>query len=185
MKERIQKETNERMEKTVDNYKSELTRIRTGKATPSLLDGIVIDYYGTKTPLNQVANISTPEPRLIVVQPWDKTVINGIEKEIQKANIGLTPNNDGNIIRLAVPPLTEERRKEIIKTLKQIAEESRIAVRNIRRDAMDELKTAKNNGDIPEDDEKRLEKKIQELTDKHIEDIDKLLDKKEKEIMES
>ncbi|MFO8061383.1 MAG: ribosome recycling factor [bacterium] len=185
MRERIQKETNERMEKSVDNYKSELTRIRTGKATPSLLDGIVIDYYGTKTPLNQVANISTPEPRLIVVQPWDKTVINDIEKEIQKANIGLTPNNDGNVIRLGVPPLTEERRKEIIKTLKQIAEESRIAVRNIRRDAMDELKTAKNNGDIPEDDEKRLEKKIQELTDKHIEEIDKLLEKKEKEIMEN
>ncbi len=184
MREKIYNETESKMKKTIGNFKKELTTIRTGKASPALLDGIDVDYYGTKTPLNQVATISTPEARLIVVQPWDKTIIGAIEKEIQKANIGLTPNSDGNIIRLAVPTLTEERRKEIVKSLKKIAEDNKVAIRNIRRESMEILKTAKKDGDLPEDDEKRLEKDVQKLTDKYIEEIDSLLTKKEKEIME-
>lgn len=185
MKERIYRETEEKMGKTVDNFKAELSKIRTGKASPALLDGIMVDYYSVKTPINQVATVSTPEPRMIVVQPWDKTIISAIEKEIQKANIGLTPNSDGNIIRLAVPPLTEERRKEIVKSIKKIAEDNKVAVRNVRRDSIETLKTAKKDGEIPEDEEIRLEKDIQKLTDKYIEQIDELMQKKEKEILET
>lgn len=185
MKERIYRETEEKMSKTVDNFKGELTKIRTGKASPALLDGIFVDYYSVKTPISQVATVSTPEPRMIVVQPWDKTIISAIEKEIQKANIGLTPNSDGNIIRLAVPPLTEERRKEIVKSIKKIAEDNRVAVRNVRRDSIETLKSAKKSGDIPEDDEIRLEKDIQKLTDKYIEQLDDLMQKKEKEILDT
>lgn len=185
MKERIYRETEEKMGKTVDNFKAELSKIRTGKASPALLDGIMVDYYSVKTPINQVATVSTPEPRMIVVQPWDKTIISAIEKEIQKANIGLTPNSDGNIIRLAVPPLTEERRKEIVKSIKKIAEDNKVAVRNVRRDSIETLKTAKKDGEIPEDEEIRLEKDIQKLTDKYVEQIDELMQKKEKEILET
>lgn len=184
MREAIYTETKSKMSKTIENFKSELSRIRTGKASPALLDGINVNYYNTMTPLTQLSNISTPEPRLIVIQPWDKSSIGEIEKSIQKANIGMTPNNDGNVIRLQVPPLTEDTRKDIIKNIKRIAEDNRIAVRNIRRDSMETLKKAKNDGDMPEDDEKRLEKDVQKLTDEFISEIDSLLEKKEKEIME-
>lgn len=184
MREAIYTETKTKMSKTIENFKGELSKIRTGKASPALLEGITVNYYDTMTPLKQLSNISTPEPRLIVIQPWDKSSIAEIEKSIQKANVGMTPNNDGNVIRLQVPPLTEETRKDIIKNIKRLAEDNRIAVRNIRRDSMETLKTAKNNGDMPEDDEKRLEKDVQKLTDDFIAEIDTLLEKKEKEIME-
>ncbi len=184
MREQIFTETQLKMSKTVDNFKKELSKIRTGKASPALLDGISVNYYETMTPLNQLSNISTPEPRLIVIQPWDKAVIGEIEKAIQKANVGMTPNNDGSVIRLQVPALTEETRKDIIKNIKRIAEDNRIAARNIRRETNDVLKNAKSNGEMPEDDVKRLEKDIQKLTDDCVKEIDSYLEKKEKEIME-
>jgi len=181
MPEKLIRETESNMKKTVDNFKKELSKIRTGKATPALLDGIAIDYYGVKTPLHQVATISTPEPKLMIVQPWDKQVISDIEKEILKANIGFTPSNDGNVIRISVPPLTEERRVEIVKSLKKLAEDNRVTVRQQRRETMEKLKVLKKNGDMPEDDEERLEKELQKITDKQIGEIDELLEKKDKE----
>jgi len=184
MPEKLIKETESGMKKAVESFKGELSKIRTGKASPSLLDGISVDYYSVKTPLSQVSTISTPEPRLIVIQPWDKSVLGEIEKEILKANIGLTPSNDGNVIRLAVPPLTEERRHEIVKTLKKLAEDSRVSVRQIRRDAIEKLKAMKKDGKLPEDEEGRLEKEMQKATDREIAEIDSLLAKKEKEILE-
>ncbi|MDD3804327.1 MAG: ribosome recycling factor [bacterium] len=184
MPEKLTKETESGMKKAVEAFKGELSKIRTGKASPNLLDGIFVDYYSVKTPLNQVSTISTPEPRLIVIQPWDKSIIGEIEKEILKANIGLTPSSDGNVIRLAVPPLTEERRHEIVKTLKKLAEDSRVSVRQIRRESIDKLKAMKKDGKLPEDDEERLEKEMQKTTDREIAEIDSLLAKKEKEILE-
>ncbi|HAV91916.1 TPA: ribosome recycling factor [candidate division WOR-3 bacterium] len=184
MPEKVIKDTDNNMKKAVEAFKGELSKIRTGKASPTLLDGIFVEYYSVKTPLNQVSTISTPEPRLIVIQPWDKSVLGEIEKEILKANIGLTPSNDGNVIRLAVPPLTEERRHEIVKTLKKLAEDSRVSIRQIRREAIDRLKALKKDGKLPEDDEERLEREMQKATDKEIAEIDQLLEKKEKEILE-
>ncbi|MEO0234149.1 MAG: ribosome recycling factor [candidate division WOR-3 bacterium] len=185
MPEKLLHDSEVSMKKSVDNFKSELSKIRTGKATPALLDGIHIDYYGVKSPLNQVSTISTPDPKLIVVQPWDKSILSVIEKEILKANIGLTPTNDGNVIRISVPPLTEERRKEIVKTIKKLAEESRIVIRQIRRDNIEKLKNMKKDGTISEDDEERLEKEIQKLTEKYIGEIDEIVTKKENEILGS
>ncbi len=184
MPEKLLLEAENSMKKSIEVFKSELSKIRTGKATPSLLDGITVEYYGVKSPLNQVATISTPDPKMIVVQPWDKTVLSVIEKEILKANIGLTPSNDGNVIRMAIPPLTEERRKEIIKTLKKLAEDIKIGIRQIRRDNIEKLKEMKKDGKTSEDDEERLEKEIQKITEKYVSLVDEILLKKENEILE-
>lgn len=176
--------TENKMGKAVEVFKSDLLTIRAGRATPSLLDKITVDYYGTPTPLNQLANISAPEPRLIVVQPWDKNVMGEVEKTILKSDLGLTPNNDGNVIRLPVPQLTEERRKELVKMIRKKAEESKVAVRNIRRDANEQLKLQEKDGEITKDDLKRNQDEVQKLTDDYIEKIDQVLTAKEKEIME-
>ncbi len=174
----------EKMTKAVQAYTRELAGIRAGRANASLLDRITIDYYGVPTPLNQLAGVSVPEPRLLVIQPYDKTVINEIEKAILKSDLGLTPSNDGSVIRLAIPPLTEERRKELVKVVKKEAEEARVAVRNIRRDGNDELKKMEKNGDISEDELRVYADEVQKLTDEYIGKIDQLTKEKEKEIME-
>jgi len=184
MPEKLIKDIEINMKKAVEAFKNELSTIRTGKASSSLLDGISVNYYSVKTPLNQVSTIATPESRLMVIQPWDKSILGEIEKEILKANIGLTPSSDGNVIRLSVPPLTEERRHEIVKTLKKLAEDSRVSIRQIRREAIDKLKAMKKEGKLPEDDEERLEKEMQKSTDREISEIESLLEKKEKEILE-
>ncbi len=173
-----------RMKKSADTFRQELVKIRTGKASTALLDGLRVDYYGTQVPLNQVASLSTPEARLIVIQPWDKSLLPKVEKEIQKSDLGLNPMNDGTFIRLAIPMLTEERRKDLVKHVRKVAEESRIAVRNIRRDANEHLKREEKEGKMAEDEHKKLQVRSQELTDKYIKNIDETLNKKEQEIME-
>lgn len=173
-----------RMEKTVTVLKDEFTHIRTGRASSVLVDRIKISYYGTLTPLKQIANISIPESNLIVIQPWDKNCLSEIEKAIWKSDLGLTPSIDGNIIRLTVPPLNEERRKELVKLVKKEAENGKISIRNIRREANDLIKKDEKEGNISEDECKKYQNKIQELTDEYVENIDKLLELKEKEIME-
>ncbi|MFP4445564.1 MAG: ribosome recycling factor [Desulfosudaceae bacterium] len=177
-------ETREKMEKSLAAFVAELRKVRTGRASLSLVDGITVDYYGTPTPLNQMASLSVPESRLIVIQPWDATVIKNVEKAILQSNIGLTPSNDGKVIRLTVPPLTEERRKEIAKQLGQMAEDYKVAVRNVRRDANENLKQMKKDGDISEDDAFAARDKVQEMTDKFVERIDEVCKEKEKEILE-
>ncbi|MFP4483930.1 MAG: ribosome recycling factor [Spirochaetaceae bacterium] len=172
------------MKKSLNALEEEFQTIRTGRASSAVFEKIKVDYYGNPTPLNQVATISIPEARLVVIQPWDKSVISEIEKAIQKSELSLNPMNDGKVIRINIPPLTEERRKEFVKVAKNAAEQARVAVRNIRRDANDELKKAQKAGDISEDDEKRLEDAIQKLTDKYVEEINKLLEEKENEILE-
>jgi len=184
MLDEIFEETKERMGKTQAALKSELMRIRTGRASLSLLDGIRVDYYGTKTPLNQVATLSVPESRLIVIQPWDASVIKEIEKAILKSDLGLTPSSDGRLIRIAIPPLTEERRKELVKTVSKVCEEYKVAIRNIRRDANELVKSLKKDGDISEDDAFRAQGEIQKITDEQIEQVDVVYKEKEKEILE-
>jgi len=174
----------DRMKKAVANLSKELAALRAGRANPSLLEKIQIDYYGAPTPLNQLASISVPEARLLVVQPYDKSVIDEIEKAILKSDLGLTPSNDGDVIRIAIPPLTEERRAELVKLVKKYAEESKVAVRNVRRDVNDDLKKSEKNGEITEDELRRLTDEVQKLTDKYIAQIDKIVEEKEKEIME-
>ncbi|MED4401501.1 ribosome recycling factor [Metabacillus fastidiosus] len=176
--------TKEKMEKAVAAYGRELATVRAGRASASLLDKITVDYYGAPTPVNQMASISTPEARLLVIQPYDKTIIGDIEKAILKSDLGLTPTSDGSIIRLSVPALTEERRKELVKLVKKYGEEAKIAVRNVRRDGNDDLKKLEKNGDITEDELRGLTDDIQKLTDKFIENVDSLTKDKEKEIME-
>lgn len=176
-------EVSGKMEKTINVYGENLKTIRAGRANPAILDKITVDYYGTATPVPQVGSVSVPEPRTLLIQPWDKSILKEIEKAIQKAEIGINPNNDGNAIRLSFPPLTEERRKELVKDLKKQAEEAKVAIRSIRRDAIDSYKTAKKNGEVTEDDLKGIEKDIQNLTDTYIKEIDEMTDKKEKEIM--
>lgn len=171
------------MMKTVEVLNKDFATMRAGRATPSLLEKIMVQYYGTPTPINQLANISAPEARLLVVQPWDKTVLPDLEKAILKSDLGITPNSDGNVIRLAIPQLTQERRTELVKVIKKKAEEGRVAVRNIRRDANDTLKSQQKSGEISEDDQRRLQEEVQKLTDKYIKEIDGLLALKEKEIM--
>ncbi|MDR2071143.1 MAG: ribosome recycling factor [Treponema sp.] len=174
----------ERMKKTVANLKDGFASLRTGRASASLFDKVKVDYYGDKSPLNQVANISIPEARLIVIQPWDKGLIGEIEKAIRSSELSLNPSNDGKVIRIAIPPLTEERRKELAKVAKSHAEQSRVAVRNIRRDGNDELKKILKAGDLTEDEESRNSEELQKLTDSYIAKINQVLDEKEKEIME-
>lgn len=173
-----------RMKKTIVALRDEFNGIRTGRASPSLLDKIRVDYYGQKTPLSQVATISVPEARLIVVQPWDRALFSEIEKAILKSELGLNPSNDGKVIRLAIPPLTEQRRKDLVKSAKAIAEQSRVAIRNIRRDSLEELKKEAANEKTAEDLVKKTEEELQKLTDSYIVQIAKVLEEKEKEIME-
>jgi len=184
MDKQILKDAEERMKKVLTSLKSEFATIRTGRASTALLDKIYVDYYGTPTPINQVASLSVPEPKMIVIQPWDMKVLGAIEKAILKSDLGLTPNNDGKVIRLILPDLTAERRKELVKLSSKKAEEARVAVRNIRREFNDRLKKQEKNHEISEDDMKRAQEEIQKLTDKYIEEIDKALEQKEKDIME-
>ncbi len=177
-------DTKKSMSKTIEALKRDFSKIRTGRANPSVLDDIKVDYYNTQTPLKQVASIAVPEPRLIVIQPWDKTVIKEIEKQILAADLGLNPNNDGNVIRLPIPPLTEETRKDIVKQLKKISEESKISIRNIRQDSNDFIKDLEKSKDISEDEKHTGLAKVQEIHDKFIEEINEITHKKEKEIME-
>jgi len=174
----------ERMKKSIASLKDEFNTIRTGRASASLFDKIRVDYYGDKSPLSQVATISIPEARLVVIQPWDKGLISEIEKALQKSDLGLNPSNDGKVIRIAIPPLTEERRKELVKHAKAQAEQSRVAIRNIRRDGNDELKKMEKDGELTEDGLKTVEEELQKATDKFIQEINKILEEKEKEIME-
>jgi ribosome recycling factor len=174
----------DRMEKAVAALKRDLASIRAGRATPSLLDKISVEYYGSSMPINQLANVSVPEPRMIIIQPWDKKIVTEIERAILKSDLALTPNSDGSVIRLAVPQLTEERRKELVKVVKKKAEESRVAVRNIRRDTNEELKRKEKDGDITEDELHKSQDEIQKLTDKYIVEVDKVLAVKEKDILE-
>lgn len=172
------------MEKVISHLKKEYDRVRTGRASPALLDGIKVDYYGTPMPLNQVANISVPEPRLITIQPWDKGIMGEIEKAIQRSDLGLTPMNDGKVIRIAIPPLTEERRKELVKLVKKIAEERKVDLRNHRREANETLKELKKDKVITEDELFRYQEEVQKITDSYVEKVELLMEQKEKEILE-
>jgi len=180
----IFKEAENHMKKSIEMTKAELAIIRTGKASPALLDGVKVNYYDSLVPLKQVANIAIPDPRLITIQPWDKSMVGEIVKAIQSSNLGLNPQSDGNFIRIQIPPLTEERRKELVKSVKQKVEDSKVAIRNIRRDANEKLKKLEKDHEISEDDLKRYQKEIQELTDDSIKKLDELLKEKEKEILE-
>ena len=182
MKEQI-KSHEAKMQKTLDVLSKELAAVRAGRANPAVLDKITVEYYGAPTPLNQVAAISTPDPRTLAIQPWDGSVLKAIEKAIQVSDLGINPQNDGKQIRLNFPPLTEERRKELIKGVSKTGEEAKVALRNIRRDAMDSIKKMEKAGDISEDDLKQGEEKIQKITDKMIEKVDKAIETKTKEIM--
>jgi ribosome recycling factor len=176
--------TEEKMKKTVANLKDGFATLRTGRASAALFDKIRVDYYGEKSPLNQVANISIPEARLIVIQPWDKNLIGEIEKAIRSSELSLNPSNDGKVIRIAIPPLTEERRKDLVKLAKNQAEQSRVAIRNIRRDGNEDLKKMLKDASITEDDESKGSTDLQKLTDSYITKINQVLEEKEKEIME-
>jgi ribosome recycling factor len=181
---KIHSETEEKMGRALEAMKKELASIRTGKATSSLLDGIQVDYYGTMTPLSQVANISVPDPRLLVIQPWEKKLIPEIVKAIQKSDLGLNPQSDPNVIRLPIPTLTEERRRDLAKVVKKVGEEGRVAVRNVRRDANDAFKKAEKDKEVSEDDSRKGQEQVQKITDEYIEKLDEMLKKKEQEIME-
>ena len=173
----------EKMNKTVNALAESLAEVRAGRANPAILNKIKVDYYGTPTPINQVAGISVPEARLIVIQPWDASILKEIEKEILKSEIGINPNNDGKVIRLAFPELTEERRKELVKDIRKMGEESKVSIRSIRRDGIDEAKAKQKNSEITEDELKGAEDQIQKLTDKKVAEIDNMVATKEKEIM--
>ena len=184
MHEEIKKKLRSRMDKTIDSLHEEFKKIRSGRANAGLVEGLVVDYYGSRMPLKQLASISVPEPRLIVIQPWDKGALSEIEKSFHKSDLGLNPNNDGKVIRISIPALTEERRKELVKVAKGKAEDARVAIRNIRRDGNEEVKTAEKDGHVSEDDSKKTLEEIQKITDEYIENINKFLDAKEAEIME-
>lgn len=175
---------NEKMGKAISVLMEELGALRAGRANPTILNKVMVEYYGVPTTLSQIANISVPEPRVIVIQPWDMSLLKEIEKEISKSDIGIMPNNDGKVIRLVFPELNEERRKELVKSVKKIGEESKVTIRNIRREAIDKVKESKKNNEITEDESKSAENDIQKTTDKFIEEIDKLIVNKEKEIMQ-
>lgn len=178
------KDVEDKMNKAISILKEELAGLRAGRANPAILDRITVDYYGVPTPINQLGSISVPEARVIVIQPWDAKILKEIEKAIQKSDIGINPNNDGKIIRLVFPILTEERRKELTKGVKKYGEDSKIAIRSIRRDAIERFKAQKKNSEITEDDLKDAEEDVQKMTDKFIADIDKLIELKDKEILE-
>ena len=174
----------EKMQKSCAAYERDMMGLRAGRANPQLLDRILVDYYGTMTPINQIGNISSPEPRLLVIAPWEAKMIPQVEKAIQKSDLGLNPSNDGKIIRLVFPELNEERRRDLTKIASKGAEETKVAIRNIRRDAVDQIKKMKKNSEITEDDQKDAEEEIQKMTDKAIKEVDAIYAKKEKEIME-
>jgi len=180
----VHKDSEHKMEKTISVYKEELSSIRAGRANPALLDRISVDYYGQNTPLKQVGSVSAPEPRMLVIQPWDSKLIPLIEKEILKSDLGLNPSNDGKIIRLLIPQLTEERRKDLIKVVKKSAENAKVAIRNTRRDAIDKIKKLEKSKELTEDDRKEAEEEMQKLTDKFIAEIDAITKVKEEELME-
>ena len=173
----------ERMNKTISVLQQELGGLRAGRANPQVLDRILVDYYGSPTPINQLGNISVPEPRMLVIAPWDGKLIPAIEKALQKSDLGINPTNDGKVIRLVFPALTEERRKDLVKVVRKKGEESKVAIRAIRRDANEQIKAQKKNNELTEDDQKHLEEKIQKLTDELIRDIDRIIAEKEKEIL--
>jgi ribosome recycling factor len=180
----VKKDVKHRMEQAIESVRSELAKLRTGKATPAILDGITVNYYGTNTPLRQVGNVSAPEPRLLVIQPWDRSLLAEIEKAIQKSDLGLNPINDGIVIRIPIPTLTEERRQSLVKVGKKIAEDGRVAVRNIRRDANEKLKKLEKDHKISEDDLHRSQDDMQKMTDDFVKKLDEILALKEKDIME-
>lgn len=184
MVDKVITETEERMKKSLAALKRELSMIRTGKASTALLDGIKVEVYGQTMPLNHVASVSVPEPRSILIQPWDRTIVGEVEKAIHKSDLGLVPNTDGGVIRLAIPTLTEDRRRDLVKLVRKHAEEARVSMRNIRRDTNEVLKKGEKDGKIAEDDSHKTQEKIQKLTDRYIEQIDQTLTAKEKEIME-
>ena len=184
MTDAIFKEMKDKMDKAIDVFHRELAKLRTGRASLSILDGVRVDYYGTPTPINQLATMSVPESRLITIQPWDASVLADIEKAIMNSDLGLTPTNDGKLIRISIPQLTEERRKDIVKVAKKVAEECKIAIRNNRRDANESIKKVEKDKAISQDDLKKAQTQIQEITDKYIAKIDDILKHKEKEIME-
>jgi len=184
MIETVKQDAKSRMEKAISNLKKELATIRTGRANPAMLDKVHVEYYGADTPLNQMANVSTPDPRTLMIQAWDKSALSDIERAISKADLGLVPSSDGVVIRINIPPLTEDRRKELVKVAKKIGEESKVAIRNVRRDANDEMKKLEKSGDVSEDDARRSQEEIQKITDKFIEEIDSIVNTKEKEILE-
>ncbi len=178
------KEFNRKMDKTLEVLASEFGAVRAGRANPQVLDRITVSYYGSDTPIGQVASISSPDPRTLVIQPWDNSLLKLIEKAIQVSDLGINPQNDGRIIRLVFPQLTEERRRDLTKQVKKYGEEAKVAIRNIRRDGMDYVKKAQKKSEITEDDQKKAEKDLQELTDKYIKKVDEMCAKKEKELME-
>ena len=184
MIESVHKDSKEKMSKSIEALKKDLKRVRTGRASASLLDGIRVDYYGTPTPLAQMASVSVPESRMLTIQPWDVSAIKEIEKAIQKSDLGLMPSNDGKIIRINIPALTEQRRKELVKVVNKMCEEHRVALRNLRRDANEVLKGLKKDGKVSEDDAHKGQDKIQKLTDEHIRQVDDIYKEKEKEILE-
>lgn len=177
-------EAEEKMKKAIEALRKDLATLRAGRATPALLDKVLVDYYGVPTPINQLANVSVPEPRSLVIQPWDKSVIAAIEKAIQKSDLGLTPNNDGTVIRLTIPQLTQERRNELVKVAKKKTEDARVVIRNVRRDANEHLKLLEKGHEVSEDEAKRAQEDVQKLTDKCIKEVDVVLEHKEQEIME-
>ncbi|MDG2335403.1 MAG: ribosome recycling factor [Myxococcota bacterium] len=180
----VLEEGREAMEKTIETYKRELLKVRTGRASAALLDGVSVDYFDTPTPLKQLASLSVPDPRMIVISPFDKSAIGNIERAIQAANLGLTPSNDGKVVRIAIPPLTEERRKQLVKQVRKNAEDYRVSIRESRRDALGLLKDLEKDGALPKDDCRRAEKNVQDLTDAHVNRIDELTAQKEKEVLE-
>lgn len=184
MNKEIYKPIEEKMKKTINVLRDNLAGLRAGRANPSILDKITVDYYGVPTPINQIGNISVPEARVILIQPWDAKTLKEVEKAIQKSDIGINPNNDGKVIRLVFPVLTEERRKELTRVVKKDGEEAKVAIRAIRRDAIDHFKIQKKNGELTEDDLKDTEKDTQTITDKYVIEVDKLVEAKDREIME-
>ena len=178
------KEFELKMQKSIDAYKNELDTVRAGRANPNVLSRVMVDYYGTPTPVNQIGTVSCPDARTIVIQPWDSSTLKGIEKALLASDLGITPANDGKVIRLSFPQLTEDRRKELKKQVSKMGEDAKVAIRNIRRDAMDKAKDMKKNGEMTEDEQKTSEKAVQDLTDKYIKEIDNITAAKEKEIME-
>jgi ribosome recycling factor len=177
-------EAREAMEKAVESFRRDLQKVRTGRASTALLDGIAVAYFGTATPLNQLANLTAPDPRLLVINPYDKSAIGEIERAIQTSDLGLTPANDGKVVRISIPPLTEERRKQLVKQVRKMAEEHKVGVRNARRDSISMLKEMESSGELPKDDRVRGEKQIQDLTDAHTGRVDELTSQKEKEVLE-
>lgn len=184
MTKQILKDAEDRMRKSIENFRHELASMKAGRATPAMLDKLRVDYYGTPTPVNQVANIEVPDTRTLVIKPWDRTMIKAVEKAIQTSDLGLNPNNDGIVIRLSIPAMTQDRRKELVKVVHKRAEEERVVIRNIRRDANDQIKKSEKEKTVSEDESKRGQDEVQKLTDKMIKEVDGIMDHKEKEIME-